>query len=139
MRTWYEQLPQEPYNWWPILNVKLKSRTGFQTALALVDSGASNSILHPIIAKGLGFDLEKLGKPQIQGKSVSGSYNSWFLPEAIDTNFCGSTFPIKFMVINNENLIWPCILGEDSVFQFARIDFWKFKGYFEIELRKDLN
>jgi len=139
MRIWYEKLPEHPSNLWPLLNVKLKSKTSFQPALALVDSGASISVLHPDIAETLGFSTKILGKPKEAGESASGSYQSRTLPETIDTNICGSTFPIKFTVIDNKSLIWPCILGEDSIFQLARIDFWKFKGYFEIELRKDLN
>lgn len=139
MRVLYEKLPEHPYNLWPILNVKLRSKTSLQPALALVDSGASISIIHRDLAETLGFDLKKLGRPTQAGQSVSGDYSSWILPEAIDTNICGGSFPIKFTVIDNKNLVWPCILGEDSIFQLARVDFWKFKGYFEVELRKDLN
>lgn len=141
MKIWYRRLPEHPDNFWPILEVRLRSKyTAFpQPVFALVDSGASISILHPELARTLGFDLQRLGRPIQAGQSVSGSYSSWTLSEAIDTGFCGATFSIKFIVINNNDLIWPCILGEDSIFQFAHVDFWKFKGYFDIELRKDLN
>jgi len=44
-----------------------------------------------------------------------------------------------FEVIDNNDLIWPCILGEDSIFEISKLDFSKFKGYFEIKFRKDLN
>lgn len=38
-----------------------------------------------------------------------------------------------------QHLIWPCILGEDSIFQVSKLDFQKFKGYFEIRFRQDIN
>lgn len=141
MKIWYRRLPEHPGNFWPILEIRLRSKNAnfSQSVFALVDSGASISILHAELARALGFDLQKLGQPIQAGQSVSGNYSSWSLPEAIDTNICGGTFPIKFTVIDNNTLIWPCILGEDSIFQLARIDFWKYKGYFEVELRKDLN
>lgn len=139
-RIWYEKLPQHPYSFWPILEVKIKNKAiTLPQVFSLIDSGASMSILHLELAQALGFDLQKLGKPQSGGKSVSGQYHSWILPETIDVNICGSTFPIRFTVINNKSLIWPCILGEDTIFQFARLDFYKYKGYFDLEFRKDLN
>lgn len=140
-KIWYEKLPQQPYSLWPIIEVKLRNKSISlpQPVLSLIDSGANVSIIHQEIAEALGFNLQKLGTPKSEGKSVSGSYHSWILPEPVDTNICGSTFPIKFTVIKNSDLIWPCILGEDTIFQFARLDFYKFKGYFELEFRKDLN
>ncbi len=137
----YQKLPQQPYSSWPILEVKLRNKSVAlpQPVLSLVDSGANVSIIHQEIAEALGFDLQKLGLSKSEGKSVSGNYQSWVLPETIDANICGFTFPVKFTVINNKDLIWPCILGEDTIFQFARLDFYKFRGYFELEFRKDLN
>ncbi len=42
-------------------------------------------------------------------------------------------------IIDNPNLIWPPILGEDTIFQVSRLDFQKFKGYLEIRFRQDIN
>ena len=125
---------------WPVVKVRLVSKTFSipQPILALVDSGASNSILHPFIAETLGFDLKKLGNPQI-GTGVGGSHRSWILPESIELNIASQTFTKTFHVIDNDRLLWPCILGEDSMFSFARIDFYKFKNYFELRFRKDIN
>lgn len=141
MKIWYEHLPEHPNSFWPILEIRLGSKDIRipQTVFALVDSGSNTSILHPELAERLGFNLQKLGRPLDGGQSASGNYQSWILPEPIDTNICGSTFPIKFTVIKNSNLIWPCILGEDTIFQFARLDFYKYKGYFDLDFRKDLN
>ncbi|MBI2613902.1 MAG: retropepsin-like domain-containing protein [Candidatus Levybacteria bacterium] len=139
IKIWYDILPGGPGVKWPILKVKLKhSETSLpQPLIALVDSGANKSILHPLVAEALGFNLEKLGASD-KGISVSGEYKSWQLP-AIDINIYGYDFNLPFTVIDNERLIWPCILGEDSIFNFARLDFQKFKGYFELRFRKDIN
>ena len=126
---------------WPILDIELSSKgTSIPRSIgALVDSGANLSILHPQLAQYLGFDLKKLGSPKAGGISVSGGYKSWILPNPIDVNIYGYKFSFNFTVIDNPNLIWGCILGEDSIFSVAKIDFQKFKGFFEIRFRQDLN
>lgn len=136
----YKALPQDKNILWPILDIRLNNKTLTlpQPILSLVDSGANVSILHPLVAEALGFNLKKLGKPQ-GGVSVSGDYESWLLPDPIEIDIYGYKFQIRFCVINNPKLIWACILGEDSIFQFARVDFQKFKGFFEIKFRSDLN
>ena len=125
---------------WPIIEVKLSRRTISlpQSLYALIDSGANSSILHPVVAEVLGFNLKSLGTAQ-KGLSASGKYKSWTLPELIDVDIYGYVFKINFVVIDNQNLIWPCILGEDSIFEIARLDFQKFKGYFEIRFRTDIH
>lgn len=104
-----------------------------------MDSGASFSILHIEIAEALGVNLKKLGEPKPGGTSVSGFYKYWELPEPLDVNIYGFSFNFKFTVIDNPGLIWPCILGENSIFEVARLDFQKFKGFFEIRFRQDID
>ena len=99
----------------------------------------AHSILHIEIAKFLGFDFKKLGLPQPGGISVGGFHKTWILPEPLTVDIYGRGFAFRFSVIDNPNLIWPCILGEDSIFQVAKLDFQKFKGYFEIRFRQDIN
>lgn len=50
IKIWYDILPGENKVKWPILKVKLKygNRSLPQPLIALVDSGANKSILHPI-------------------------------------------------------------------------------------------
>jgi len=141
IKIWYESLPKLPQILWPIveLNLHFKEVTVPQQLHALVDSGANRSVLHPLIAEAIGFDRKKLGKPKTGGFSASGSYKAWILPELIDVYMYGYTFSVRFTVIDNKQLIWPCILGEDSIFEFARLDFQKYKGYFEIGFRRDIN
>jgi len=135
----YRPHPKLPKVHWPLLDVKLTYRSISlpQTWDSLVDSGSNISILHPLIAEAYGFDLKKL--PTEVGLSASGTYNSCILPEPLNVDIYGYTFRIRFTVINNPHLLWPCILGEDSIFQFARLDFQKFKGYFEVRFRSDNN
>lgn len=105
IKIWYDILPGLPKVKWPILKVKLKhdERNLPQPLIALVDSGANKSILHPFVAEALGFNLEKLGRPE-KGVSASGKYKSWKLPE-LDIDIYG----------------------------------YKFKGYFELRFRSDIN
>lgn len=140
IKVWYKSLPGSKVQW-PIIDVNFNHRgISFpQPILALVDSGANISILHPLVTQALGFDFKKIGKPRKGGVSVSGEYESWILPELIDVNIYGYIFRLRFTVINNRNLIWPCILGEDSIFNIARLDFQRFKGYFEARFRTDIH
>lgn len=139
IKIWYKVLPGRGNVRWPIIDIKLRNQKISipQPLLSLVDSGANQSILHPFVAEALGFNLGELGNTQ-KGLSVSGEYKSWVLPP-IEMDIYGYKFNLKFTVINNKELIWPCILGEDNIFQFARLDFYKFKGYFELRFRSDIN
>ena len=141
IKIWYKPLPRFPKISWPIIDIKIfhNSKSLPQPILALVDSGASHSILHIEIAKFLGFDLKELGSSQAGGLSAGGSHKTWQLPDPLTVDIYGRLFTFKFSVIDNPNLIWPCILGEDSIFQIAKLDFLKFKGYFEIRFRQDIN
>lgn len=141
IKVWYKPLPKFPKIPWPIIDIKLayKNKTLPQPVFSLIDSGANFSILHIEIAEALGFNLKKLGEPKSGGTSVSGFYKFWVLPELLDVNIYGFSFNFKFTVIDNPGLIWPCILGENSIFEVARLDFRKFKGFFEIRFRQDIN
>ncbi|MFH1832911.1 MAG: hypothetical protein ABH816_01955 [Candidatus Levyibacteriota bacterium] len=141
IKIWYKSLPLLPKVPWPIIDIKLSNQKISlpQPLLTLVDSGANLSILHPMVAEALGFNLKKIGPAKPGGISVSGNYESWILPQPVDVNVYGYHFQCRFIVINNPKLIWACILGEDSIFQFARLDFQKFKGYFEVRFRTDIN
>ncbi len=136
----YKTFPGSGNVLWPVIGVGLKRKKYIipQPILALVDSGASSSILHPFIAEVLGFDLKTLGKPQI-GTGVGGSHEVWTLPEQIDLSIEGYRFVRSFEVVNNPRLLWPCILGQDSIFDIARVDFYRFDRYFELRFRTDLN
>jgi len=114
IKVWYKPLPKFPKILWPIVDIKLSCKNKFlpQSVLSLVDSGANFSVLHMELAEALGFDLKKLGKPKPGGTSVSGFYKVWVLPELVNVDIYGYSFSFKFSVIDNPDLIWPCILGE---------------------------
>ena len=141
IKIWYKALPKFPKALWPILDIKLsyKDISLPQPILALVDSGANFSMLHPEIAEVLGFNLKKLGPASPGGISVSGFYKHWVLPEPVEVDIYGNSFSFKFIVIDNPQMIWDCILGENSIFEVANLDFKKFKGYFKVRFREDLN
>lgn len=137
IKIWYKPLPRLPKTYWPILDIKFANLV--QPVFSLIDSGSNLSILHTEVAEALGFNLKKLGAPKYIGTSVSGYYKSWILPNPISIDIYGYLFSFRFSVIDNPYLIWPCILGEDTIFRVARLDFQKFKGYFEIRFRQDIN
>lgn len=141
IKIYYSALPQAPKILWPVVDIDLAYKKNHLPQLlpSLVDSGASHSILHPFVAEILGFNLKELGIPKGGGISASGEYESWRLSQRIDVNLYGYVFQVRFTVINNRNLPWGCILGGDSIFEKARLDFQKFKGYFELRFRTDLH
>ncbi|MBI4097219.1 MAG: retropepsin-like domain-containing protein [Candidatus Levybacteria bacterium] len=136
----YRTYPNSGNILWPIVELQLATEHSSltQPILALVDSGASISVLHPIIAEVLGFNPRKTEASQ-QGISASGMYKSWLFPHVIEVNLYGYTFFRRFTIIDNSSFLWPCILGEDSIFEVAGIDFRKFKGFFEVRFRQDIN
>lgn len=141
IKIWYKPLPKLPKISWPVIDIKLSYKDYHlpQPVFSLIDSGANLSILHFEIAEVLGFDFKKLGPAKLGGTSVSGFYKSWVLPQKINIDIYGHSFCFTFIVVDNPNLIWPCILGENTIFEVAKIDFQKFKGFFEVRFREDLN
>lgn len=133
----YKALPAIPHVLWPILDLGLSYKRNVlpYKAFALADSGASSSIIRPELAEIVGFNLSQ-GK-KIWGRSVSGAYQGIVLPESIDVDIWGHKFDFRFTAI--KGLVWDVILGEDSIFEVARLDFQKYKGFFEIRFRQDIN
>ena len=126
---------------WPLLDVGLKYKNIAiaPKMLALVDSGASDSILDPEVAKFLGFNLEKIDKKIGGGTSASGRYSYWTLPEPVELNIYERKFTVDFIVIDSPNQMWSCILGHNSIFRLSKILFNTHKKYFKIILRGDIN
>lgn len=131
----YRKLPLSGKVLWPIIDIELPSLP--QSIFALIDSGASHSILHEDIADILGLTRSK--NELKVGSSASGNYKYW-VSKPIDVGIYSHQFSFKFTVIvNNRNLIWPCILGHDSIFKVAKLEFRTFKGDFKIFFRTDIN
>ena len=136
----YESLKGRPETLWPLVELQLGTSETLlsQSIPALVDSGANTSLLNPEFIPLLGFtekDLQFIPG----GISASGTYRFAILPHETLVNIYGYTFIIRFTVIENRDLVFPCILGQDSIFQWARLDFQRFKGFFEIKFRKNIN
>jgi hypothetical protein len=143
IKVFYRKLPQMLGQGidWPLIDIGLKNKgvTIAPKLLALLDSGASNSIIHPQIATYLGFDLTKIQKLNNGGTSVSGNYSYWLLPTPVEINIYDRSFTTNFQVIDSPNQLWSCILGHDSLFRLSKILFNTPKKYFEIHLRCDIN
>jgi len=142
IKIYYRKLPSLLGNGidWPLIDIGLghKGASVSPKLLALVDSGASSSVLDPEIAEYLGFDLSKLPK-QTGGTSASGSYSFWILPEPVSLNIYGEVYTVNFTVIDAPNQMWGCILGHDSIFRLSKILFNTPKKYMEIHFRSDIN
>ena len=136
----YENLAGDESVYWPIVRVHLWSNTfSFpQNLIALVDSGASHSIIRQDIAQVLGFPVQKL-KFDSTGNSVNGTYKSATLSERVGIDLYGYKREHKFTVIDYSSLIFPIILGEDSLFKWTTLNFNRSKLYFEMRFRTDIN
>lgn len=136
----YATLPGINSELWPIVQIELATArsTRFLNPLpALVDSGANASVLHPDVADALGFDRQQADIGE--GMSAGGRYTSWTVPDLIDIKLYNYTFRRRFVVIDTPDFPWPCLLGQDSLFEVARIDFYRFRNYFELRFRSDIN
>ena len=135
----YQPLPLSNFKW-PLVEIGLmtKHRRLSQPTFGLVDSGASNSLLHPEVAVQLGFELNKIQR-QSGGNSASGRYNFWILPKPVEVSLYGNRFLFPFQVIDSKEQMWPCVLGHDSIFKNAKVSFQTFTSRFEIAFRTDIN
>lgn len=140
IKIYYQALPGTREKIWPLVDIRLTNANNVpvQPFSALVDSGANISILHPEVAEILGFHKHDL-QYRKGGKSVSGEYASALTPDPVNVSIYGYPFSLKFAVVDNPVLAFACILGQDSIFKWARLDFQGFKNFFEIKFRRDLN
>ncbi len=132
----YSTLPRSGKVLWPIVEIMLPVLP--QPILALVDSGSSFSILHEDVADIIGLKKKRSDKTG-SGFSVSGTFKSW-KSDFVPVEIYGYHFSFRFSVlIDNRSLVWPCILGHDSLFYVAKLEFKTFKASFKIAFRTDIN
>lgn len=131
----YRKLPGFSGSWWPIINLKLGGLP--HDFYALIDSGASHSVLHEEIANIVG--AKKSSKKESEGLSASGKYKS-YETKPIKVSLLDRKYQFSFTVIkNSKGLMWPCILGHDTLFKIAKLEFQSFDGFYRIWLRNDIN
>ena len=107
-----------------------------QSVQALVDSGATNSMLHIKLASNLKLKIDYSSKKEGTGAGGSFEYVSC---EPIEVELLEQKFDIRFDIPLDENFAWPCILGHDSIFKFSKIQFKTYKKEFGIFFRADIN
>ncbi len=118
----------------PIVNIKFEKLP--QPVPALVDSGATNCLLHPSLASTIGLKLDDSEKRT--GTGAGGAYD--YIPsKPMEIMLLDNTFEVEFDVPEDINFAWPCILGQNFIFKFAKIVFKGYKQELEIFLRKDIN
>lgn len=103
---------------------------------ALVDSGATNSLLHPRVAKSIGL---KLDYDKVQHGTGAGGDFKYVQSKPVETGLLGQKYMIVYEVVLDENFAWPCILGHNSIFKLAKIVFKSFKQEFDVFFRADYN
>lgn len=139
LRLPYRRLPSGPVEW-PMLDVVLSTTNSKlpQPVMALADSGAQGNVMHPEVARTLGFELKKKDI-KLLGQGVGGNYKGWTLDEPVGVEIKGITFNFEFSVPDYEGLIWPLILGHGGVFRVAKIVLKTYKKEMDIFLRRDIN
>ena len=118
----------------PTVPISLKGIS--QPLQALVDSGATNSLLSYdwAIQKNIKIDESRV----LTGGGVGSGYE-FYLSEPVEVDILGYKYQFKFDILLRSDPIWPCILGQNSIFRLAKITFKRFRNEFEVFFRKDIN
>lgn len=93
----------------------------------MVDSGADFSYVDKDVAIWLGIDLTK-NKPVLSTAANHTTFESY----PAKTILSISGHEIRVPVLYTEDLGYPCILGQEVVFNKFRIIFERYKGQFEL-------
>jgi len=103
--------------YFPIVEVKLKSRKNELTVKALIDSGASFSVFRPEIAQELGLDLEKGKKIYLTGIGgrILGYLHKVFVSVGNKNFLCqiifSPEFNVSFNLLGRDNFFVPFIIS----------------------------
>jgi len=134
MRFRYSKLPGIPTETKrPLVPVKFKYKTRETLPiLALIDSGADFSYASKEIADFLGIDLSRVKREPSFG--IDGSRFLCFPTKAeIEINGHNLMIPIHFTLAMNK--LFRCVLGQEGLFDQAKITFKRYKWSFEIKVR----
>jgi hypothetical protein len=118
----------------PVALVSFKSIP--QPLQGLVDSGATNTLIGYDWALQAGIQIDKSKK--LKGGAVGSGYD-YYQSEPVEVEMAGQKYNVKFDVVLGDPLLWPCILGQDSIFRLAKVTFKRYKEEFCIQFRKDIN
>lgn len=118
----------------PILPVLFKDFP--QPVQGLVDSGATNSILHPKLASSLKLKVDYSNK--YIGTGAGGSFE-YAKSEPTEIQILGQRYNVAFDIVLEDNFAWLCILGHNSIFKFSKVVLKTYKEEFEIFFRADIN
>lgn len=112
----------------PLLQARLTYKNKTTSRLFfMVDSGADFSYVDKNIAVWLGIDLTK-SKPATSTAANHSTFESYPAKTILTISGHEMAVPIFY----TENLGYPCILGQEVVFNKFRIIFEKYKGQFEL-------
>jgi hypothetical protein len=114
----------------PLLNVSFEDLP--RPVPALVDSGATNSLLHPAIASKLKLKIDYDDKKL--GTGAGGSFE-YVKAEPVSVEILGENFKVAFDIPLDNDFAWPCILGHNSIFEYSKIVFKSYKEKFDVFLK----
>ena len=118
----------------PVIKVRFESLP--LPVLALVDSGASNSMIHKQVASQVGMKVD--WKNKFTGTGAGGGF-VYYKSEPLEVEMFGNKYILSFNIPDDENFAWGCILGQDTIFRLAKVTFKRYREEFEISFRKDIN
>lgn len=107
-----------------------KGKSQFST-YALVDSGATTSVISTVIAEGLGVEWNKI--PTQVGMGVASTFR--LHRTKLDIQIFNNKFSLYVNIVEGTSA-YQCILGKADIFNWAKIILEGYKKKFHIEFRE---
>ena len=116
----------------PLIPVTFQNGIYEFPTFALVDSGATNAVISTTIAEALNINWRKTTK--LKGLSIGGPFRSYSI-DGLLANIYNHEFKLSVGIIERTSP-YQCILGQNDLFQKAKIIFERYKNQFEIIFRE---
>ena len=115
----------------PLLPITFENGKHEFSTFALVDSGATGAVISTVIADALSIKWNKI--PVSHGLSIGGSFRSHRF-NGLKAEIYDHEFTLSMGIIEAA-APYKCILGQNDLFQRAKIIFEAYKNQFEIIFR----
>ncbi len=116
----------------PIVPITFRTKNHEFSTFALVGSGTSGALISTIIAEALGIEWDNI--PTEVGFTPSGTFR-FHKTKNIEADIDGNVFPLSISIAEGISP-YQCILGQNDLFQKAKIIFESYKKQFEIIFRE---
>jgi len=125
--------PQDPWIPLPLITIRLSHNGRLVQLDALIDSGATASLFHSVVADKLGVDLRSGLKHEFVG--ISGHSVEAYLHE-VELQILGMPNSLKVAAAFTESPGVGALLGQADFFQHYQIKFERYKERMEINPAK---